>query len=431
MALEGSIILLGLFFGLLFVGMPLGVALGIAGVTVIGVEKLGIMAFPTNVWTGIAKYPLLALPVFIVAGMVFERSGVAERLVRFAAACVGNRTGGLAVVAVLVCMILGGISGSGPADAAAVAAVLAPAMLKQGYPRPYIASLTAAAGSTAILIPPSIAFIVYSVLVPGVSLNALFVGGLIPGILAGLSLLVPAIWLCKRGGFGMADPNDVRPPLWQTFKEAIWGLAAPIVILGGMRSGAFTPTEAAVVAVFYGLFVGIFIYRTLDFQAVYKVLADSAEIAAVVMIIIALASVFAHAGSTVGSFDAAAKTLIAFTASETVMLLAITVMLLIAGMLIDGVSIFLVFLPILLPITKTYGWDLTWFGIIMTMNIAIGQFTPPMAVNLMVTCKVAGCSMESTVPWVIWFVLSMLLALLLVTFVPDIALFLPRWMGDL
>jgi C4-dicarboxylate transporter, DctM subunit len=431
MALEGSIILLGLFFGLLFVGMPLGVALGIAGVTVIGVEKLGIMAFPTNVWTGIAKYPLLALPVFIVAGMVFERSGVAERLVKFAAACVGNRTGGLAVVAVLVCMILGGISGSGPADAAAVAAVLAPAMLKQGYPRPYIASLTAAAGSTAILIPPSIAFIVYSVLVPGVSLNALFVGGLIPGILAGLSLLVPAIWLCKRGGFGMADPNDVRPPLWQTFKEAIWGLAAPIVILGGMRSGAFTPTEAAVVAVFYGLFVGIFIYRTLDFQAVYKVLADSAEIAAVVMIIIALASVFAHAGSTVGSFDAAAKTLIAFTANETVMLLAITVMLLIAGMLIDGVSIFLVFLPILLPIAKTYGWDLTWFGIIMTMNIAIGQFTPPMAVNLMVTCKVAGCSMESTVPWVIWFVLSMLLALLLVTFVPGIALFLPRWMGDL
>jgi tripartite ATP-independent transporter DctM subunit len=242
---------------------------------------------------------------------------------------------------------------------------------------------------------------------------------------------VPAIWLCKRGGFGMADPNDVRPPLWQTFKEAIWGLAAPIVILGGMRSGAFTPTEAAVVAVFYGLFVGIFIYRTLDFQAVYKVLADSAEIAAVVMIIIALASVFAHAGSTVGAFDAAAKTLIAFTANETVMLLAITVMLLIAGMLIDGVSIFLVFLPILLPIAKTYGWDLTWFGIIMTMNIAIGQFTPPMAVNLMVTCKVAGCSMESTVPWVIWFVLSMLLALLLVTFVPGIALFLPRWMGDL
>ncbi len=237
MALEGSVILLGGFFALLFLGMPLGVALGIAGVAVLWIEKLGIMAFPTNVWTGIAKYPLLALPVFIVAGMMFERSGVAERLVRFCAALVGNRTGGLAIVAVIVCMILGGISGSGPADAAAVAAVLAPAMIKQGYPRPYIASLTAAAGSTAILIPPSIAFIVYSVLVPGVSLNALFLGGMIPGILAGLSLLIPAIWLCRRHGFGLADPDEERPPLWETFKEAIWGLAAPVVILGGMRSG--------------------------------------------------------------------------------------------------------------------------------------------------------------------------------------------------
>jgi C4-dicarboxylate transporter, DctM subunit len=150
-----------------------------------------------------------------------------------------------------------------------------------------------------------------------------------------------------------------------------------------------------------------------------------------VMIIIALASVFAHAGSTVGTFDAAAKTLISFTANETIMLLAITVILLIAGMLIDGVSIFLVFLPILLPIAKTYDWNLTWFGIIMTMNIAIGQFTPPMAVNLMVTCKVAGCTMESTVPWVLWFVLAMLCSLLLVTFVPEIALFLPRMLGDL
>jgi C4-dicarboxylate transporter, DctM subunit len=431
MVAEGSLILLGGFFALLFLGMPLGVALGIAGVAVISIAKLGIMAFPTNVWTGIAKYPLLALPVFIVAGMMFEKSGVAERLVKFAAACIGNRTGGLAIVAVIVCMVLGGISGSGPADAAAVAAVLAPAMLKQGYPRPYIASLTAAAGSTAILIPPSIAFIVYSVLVPGVSLNALFLGGLIPGILAGLSLLLPAIWLAKKHGFGQPGPNEVRAPLWQTFKEAIWGLLAPVVILGGMRSGVFTPTEAAVVAVFYGLFVGVFIYRTLDARKIYEVLAQSAEISAVVMIIIALASVFAHAGSTVGTFDAAAKTLIAFTANETVMLLAITVILLIAGMLIDGVSIFLVFLPILLPIAKTYGWNLTWFGIIMTMNIAIGQFTPPMAVNLMVTCKVAGCSMESTVPWVIWFVLAMLAALLLVTFVPEIALFLPRRTGDL
>jgi C4-dicarboxylate transporter DctM subunit len=430
-ALEGSAILLGVFFLLLFIGVPIGVSLGVAGFLVIAIEGLGIMALPTNIWTGIAKYPLLALPMFILAGMVFERAGVAIRLVNFAAALVGRRTGALAIVAVLVCMVLGGISGSGAADAAAVAAVMLPGMLRHGYPRPYAASLIAAAGSTAVLIPPSIPFIVYAVLVPGVSVPALFLGGLVPGVLAGLSLLIPAIWLARIHGFGLADAADEHPPLWDSFKEAIWGLLAPIVILGGLRSGAFTPTEAAVVAVFYGFFVGIFVYRVLDWRHTYEVLRDSAEISAVVLIIVALASIFAHAGATVGAFDALAQALVGITGNEVVMLLMITVLVLIAGMLIDAISIFLVFLPILVPIARSFGWDMTWFGIILTMNIAIGAFTPPMAVNLMVTCKVARCSMESTVPWVIWFVLAMTGALLLVTFVPEIALFLPRLMGDL
>lgn len=431
MLAQGSILLLGVFFLLLFLGVPLGVALGVSGTLVIAVNGLGIMTLPTNVWTGIAKYPLLALPIFVLAGMVFERSGVAERLVRFASACVGNRTGGLALVAIIVCMVLGGISGSGPADAAAVATVLAPGMLKQGYPRPFTASLVAAAGSTAILIPPSIAFIVYAVLVPGVSVPALFIGGIVPGILAGCSLMVPALYFARRDGFGRTEEGAPRPPIWATFKEAVWGLAAPVVILGGLRSGAFTPTEAAVVAVFYGLFVGLVIYRTLDIYKIYDVLRESAEISAIVMIIIALATIFAHAGSTVGAFDAFAYSLMSVTGNAVVMLLAINVILLIAGMLLDGISIFLVFLPILLPIVRMYGWDLTWFGVMMTMNIAVGQFTPPMAVNLMVTCKIVGTSMESTVPWVLWFVLANVVALLLVTFVPEIVLFLPRLLGDL
>ena len=431
MLIQGSLLLLGVFFALLLLGVPLGVALGVSGSLVIAVYSLGIMAVPTNVWTGIAKYPLLALPVFVLAGMVFERSGVAERLVRFAAAVVGNRTGGLALVAIIVCMVLGGISGSGPADAAAVATVLAPGMLKQGYPRPFSASLIAAAGSTAILIPPSIAFIVYAVLVPGVSVPALFIGGIVPGLLAGLSLMLPALYFAHCDGFGRMEETAPRPPLWATFKDAAWGLAAPVVILGGLRSGAFTPTEAAVVAVAYGLFVGLAIYRTLDLVKIYDVLKESAEISAVVMIIIALATVFAHAGSTVGAFDAFAKSLMAVTGNWVVMLLAINVILLIAGMLLDGISIFLVFLPILLPIVKAYGWDLTWFGIMMTMNIAVGQFTPPMAVNLMVTARITGCSMESTVPWVLWFVVANVIALLMVSFMPEIALFLPRLLGDL
>lgn len=431
MALEGSLILLGLFLGMLLLGVPVAVSLGLAGTAVLLVESLGVMALPTNVWTGIAKYPLLALPMFVLAGMVFERSGVAERLVRFAAALVGARRGGLAIVAILVCMILGGISGSGAADAAAVASVMLPSMLKQNYPRPYCASVIAAAGSTAVLIPPSIPFIVYAVFVPGVSVPAMFVGGLVPGVLCGLALMIPAVALARLHGFGAPLADAPRERLSTAFRDAAWGLAAPVVILGGLRSGLFTPTEAAVVAVAYGLFVGLVVYRTLTAASLYAVFRDAGEISAVVLMIVALASIFAHAGATVGAFDALARALVGIAPGPVAMLLAINLLLLLAGMLIDAISIFLVFLPILIPIARSYGWDLTWFGIMLTMNVAIGAFTPPMAVNLMITCKVAGCSIESTVPWVIWFVLAMASALLLVAFVPEVALFLPRLLGDL
>ena len=428
MLAQGSMILFLGFALLLALGAPLAVALGIAGTAVIMIEGLGVMSVPTNAYAGLAKYPLLALPVFVLAGMIFERAGVALRIVNFTAALVGKRRGAQGVVAILVCMFLGGISGSGPADAAAVAMVMIPGMAKQGYPREFSASLIAAAGSTAILIPPSIAFIVYSVLVPSAGVPALFAAGMIPGILAGLSLLIPVLYFSIRENWGSkGGEHDVS--VWQSFKDASWGLLAPVIILGGLRSGMFTPTEAAVVAVFYGFFVGVFVYRSLTWGSVYRVLVESAEISAVVMIIISLAGVFAHAGSTLGAFDAFANALIGVTSTEWIMLLMIMVMLLIAGMLLDAVSIFLVFLPILLPIAKTFNWDLVWFGVLMTMNMAIGQFTPPMAVNLMVTTRIAGVSMESTVKWVIWMVAAMLLALALVAIFPQLALWLPQTLG--
>jgi C4-dicarboxylate transporter DctM subunit len=428
MIAEGSIILFLGFALLMAIGAPLAVALGLSGTAVILVEGLGIMSVPTNAYNGVAKYPLLALPVFILAGMMFERAGVALRIVRFASAIVGRRRGAQGIVAILVCMFLGGISGSGPADAAAVAMVMIPAMFRQGYPKAFSATLIAAAGSTAILIPPSVALIVYSVLVPSASVPALFAGGVIPGILAGLSLILPTLWFSYKYGWGL-DSDEETPRFWDSFKEAIWGLLAPVIILGGLRTGLFTPTEAAVVAAFYGFFVGLFVYRTLNLRKVYEVLVESAEISAVVLLIISLAGVFAHAGSTLGAFDAFAKLLLGFTSNEAVMLLMITVMMLIAGMLLDAVSIFLVFLPILLPIVTVYGWDPVWFGIILTMNMAIGQFTPPMAVNLMVTTRIAGVTMESTVGWALWMVGAMLIALLLVTAFPQLALWLPQSLG--
>lgn len=428
MIVTGSLILFLGFALLLALGAPLAVALGITGTLVIMTEGLGIMSVPTNTYSGIAKYPLLALPMFVLAGLIFERAGVALRIVRFASAIVGQRRGAQGVVAVLVCMFLGGISGSGPADAAAVAVVMIPGMLKQGYPREFSASLIAAAGSTAILIPPSIALIVYSVLVPAASVPALFAGGMIPGVLAGLSLIVPTLYFSWKNGWGQQGREEL-PGFWQSFKEAIWGLLAPVIILGGLRTGFFTPTEAAVVVVFYGLFVGLFVYRSLTFGKIYQVFVEAAEISAVVLIIISLAGVFAHAGSTLGTFDAFAKLLLGLTANEAVMLIMISAMLLIAGMLLDAVSIYLIFLPILLPIVKLYQWDPVWFGVIMTMNMAIGQFTPPLAVNLMVTTRIAGIKIESTVHWVIWMVVSMLIALALVTGFPQLALWLPRALG--
>ncbi len=428
-----SLLLFVVFLGLMFAGVPLGVAMGLAGTAVIYFADLGLMSLPTSVYTGIAKYPLLAIPVFVLAGMIFERSGVALRLVRFAVAIVGERRGGLALAAILVCMVLGGISGSGPADAAAVATVMIPGMVRAGYPLAFSAGIIAAAGSTAILIPPSIVFILYSVLVPEASVPALFAAGLIPGILAGLALMLPSWWLSVRNDFGAKERSDgeIKTTFWQAFKEAIWGLLAPVLILGGMRSGMFTPTEAAVVAVFYGLFVGLVIYRTLNWGSIYDVLVESAEVSGVILLIISLASVFAWAGSTLGAFEALGALLIGISSNETIVLLAVTLLLLVAGMFLDAVSILFIFVPFLLPVILHFKWDPVWFGIILAMNIAIGQFTPPMAINLMVTCRIAGIRIEETVPWVLWFLGAMSTAMLLVTFIPELALAVPRALGYL
>jgi tripartite ATP-independent transporter DctM subunit len=253
---------------------------------------------------------------------------------------------------------------------------------------------------------------------------------MIPGILSGLTLILVAWWLSVKHGFE-ANVSEARPPFWQSLKDAGWGLAAPVIILGGMRSGFFTPTEAAVVAVFYGLLVGMVIYRTLKWQDVYNVLVESAEISSVILTVVALASVFAWASNTLGTFDHLAATLLGAGLGEIPMLLSIQLLLLIAGMFLDAISIYFIFLPLLVPIAMHFNWDLVWFGVIITMNMALGQFHPPLGVNLMVTCRMAGVSMESTIPWGLWMVAAMAGTMFLVTFVPDLALWLPRYLGYL
>ncbi len=428
--MEANVLMLASFVVLLVAGVPIAVSLGLAGIIgiLLGLDIYALGTVGTNTYNGIAKYPLIAIPLFVLTGMIFERSGVAAKLVTFASAIVGPRRGGLATVAILVCILLGGMSGSGPADAAAVAVVMIPSMLKAGYPREFSASVIAAAASTAILIPPSIALVVYSIIVPGMDLRALFAAGLVPGLLAGISLIVPTILLSHRHDFGNQE-TQARPRLWSSFLEALPGLLAPVIILGGLRSGLFTPTEAAAVAVFYGLFVGFFIYRSMGWKELYRVLADSAEVSAVIMIIISLAGIFAWAGSTLGSFELAANAMFGLSSNGYVVLAIVMAVLLLAGMVLDGISIYLITLPILIPLMDAYHWNPTWFGVLMAMNIAIGQFTPPVAVNLMVTCKIGGVTIDSTFRWVLWLLGAMTVSMVLVIIEPGLALWLPEAMG--
>lgn len=417
------------FFALLLAGAPIAISIAMPTFLVIWAAELGTPVIAPNFFAGIAKFPLLAIPLFILAGFILERCGISQRIIHFANLLVGRRKGGLAIVAIAVCVFFGGVSGSGPADSAAIGAILIPAMYAQGYSRGYSAALIAAAGSTAIIVPPSIALIIYGA-ITNTSVPALFAAGAIPGFLAGLSLLIPAVWVARKKGYGaVKETEEEKPNLLKAFREAFWGLLAPVIILGGLYGGIFTPTEAAVVAVFYSLLLGFVIYRTLTLQSAYNILVEASEASAIVMLIVAFAGLFSWAGSTVGILDTFAGMLMGISQNEWVVLILINLLIFIGGMLIDAISIFYIFLPIFMPIMAHFGWDPVWFGVVMTLNLAIGQFTPPVAVNLYVTTQLANIRIENTFKAVVPMVLAMIIALVVVVLFPSLSLFIPRFFG--
>ena len=422
------------FAVLLLIGVPVGVSLGVAGASAIVLSNLdtqwfGLLTVPQSFYAGLAKYPLLAIPMFVLVGSIFDRSGVASRLVNLAVAIVGRGPGMLPVVAIAVAMFLGGISGSGPACAAAVGAVMIGAMNRAGYPAAFSASVVAAGAATDILIPPSIAFIVYAMLVPEASVPAMFAAGMVPGLLAGIGLIIPTIWLSRRYRLGTLEEGLPRPPFWSSLYKAAWGISAPVLILGGMRFGFFTPTEAAVVAVFYGLFVGMCVHRTIKVRDLFPILREAAELSAIIMLVVTLAGIFAWALSTLSIIDPITQAIVGSGIGPYGVLSLIILLLAIMGMFLDGISIFLIFVPLLMPLVRAYGWDPVWFGVLLTLMVAVGQFTPPIAVNLMVSCRIARVPMERTVRWVLWLLSGMFAALMLVIVFPELALWLPRYLG--
>jgi len=416
-----------LFFAFLVfsvIGLPIAVVLGLSALTglLFGAD-IPLTVIAQRMFTASSSFPLMAIPFFMIAGALMEGGGISRRLINLANTMMGATTGGLALVAILTCMFFAAISGSGPATVAAIGSIMIPAMVRAGYGVAFSSAIMAAAGSIGIIIPPSIPMVTYGV-VGGVSIGAMFLGGFVPGIIYGGALMVVAYVISKQRGYKGTGVFSFKALVIAT-KDALWALLMPIIILGGIYGGIFTPTEAACVAVFYGLIVGLFIYRELNIADLSKLLVNSAVSTSIVMLIISTASVFGWILAAEQIPDRVAQAFIDFSTNPTVILLLINVLLLIAGCFMETNAIIIILAPIFLPLVSQMGVDPIHFGVIMIVNTAIGQVTPPLGVNLFVACGVSKITLESISKAVIPLIFAMIIALMVITYVPISVMFLP------
>lgn len=426
-----SAILFISFFIFLLLGVPIAICLGLSSICAILYSGTSLTIVATNMYSGISKFLLLAIPFFVLSGNIMAKAGISKRLIKFVDTCVGHTRGGIAVVCVIVACFFGAISGSGPATVAALGAVLIPAMIeKGGFSASFSTALMATSSSIAIVIPPSIAFVVYAS-ITGVSIADMFTAGIVPGILMGIALVVVVMLEAKKQNIQPTQKKATGKERWDAFKDAFWGFLMPVIILGGIYGGVFTPTEAAAVSVVYGLFVGMVIYREVKWKDLWEILVDSAKTTGGIMLIVACASLFSYVCTKFGIAEAASDLLGSIAHNQFTFLLIVNIIFLIAGCFIDANSAMYIFIPIMLPVCKALGYDLVAFGIVATVNLAIGQFTPPVGVNLFVAISIKlKKGMEVTIQKISKAVLPMIWAsvvvLLLVTYVPEISTFLPK-----
>lgn len=421
----GSILFIS-FIVLVLIGAPIAIGLGLSSMIAIYLgTNLPLVLIPQRMFTAADSFPLMAIPFFMLAGSLMETGGISRRLINLADKLVGHLTGGLALVGILTCMFFAAISGSGPATVAAIGSIMVPSMVRAGYDASFSSAVMAIAGSIGIIIPPSIPMVTYGV-VAGASIGSLFLGGFVPGILIGLSLMITSYYISKKNGYGQRDAKFSMGEFLKALIDAFWAILMPIIILGGIYGGFFTPTEAAAIAVAYGFIIGFFVYKELKFKDLPQIFINSAVSTATVMLIIAAASVFGWILTSERIPDAVAVAFTTLTNSPILFMLLINVLLLIVGTFMETNAAIIILAPIFLPLATSLGIDPIAFGVIMVCNLALGMVTPPLGVNLFVACGIQKITIEQITKAVIPLILANIIALLILTFMPQLITFLPN-----
>lgn len=419
------LILFGLFIVCLLMNIPIAFSLLIACcVFILQTGMTSIDMVTQTMFSTVDNFPLLAVPFFILSGELMSSGGIAVRLIDFAKTLVGHKTGGLGAIAILGCMIFAAISGSGTATAAAIGGIMIPIMIENKYKAEHSAAIVGTAGALGPIIPPSIFFVLYGV-IANVSISKLFIGGLLPGILVAAALLIVNFFICKKEGYPKADFKFSWSNVFKEFKRAIFALAAPVVILGGIYGGIVTPTEAAVVGVIYSLIVSMFIYKELTLKDLPAIFMKAGMTAATILIIMGPAALFGKMMAIARIPNLLSEILAGITSSPMLLLLIINVVLLICGMLIEGAAAITILSPLLVPIVTAYGIDPLHFGIIISVNLSAGLFTPPFGLNLFITSKIAGVKFTDTFKYLWPQVFAVLIALAIITCVPALSTLLP------